>query len=72
MLRLLSPRDWAGMSVALGRRLSPDLLRQRLRVNRARPAEEFMPGMRPAPGIVDIAGFARWLESNPAAGRPRA
>ena len=28
-----------------------------------------MPGMRPAPGIDNIAGFARWLESNPAAGR---
>jgi hypothetical protein len=72
MLRLLSPRDWAAMTVALGRRLSPDLLRRRLRVNRARPAEEFMPGMRPAPGIDDIAGLARWLESNPAAGRPEA
>jgi hypothetical protein len=66
MLRLLSPRDWAGMTAALGRRLSPDLLRQRLRVNREQPAAEFMPGMRPAPGIEDIAGLARWLE----AGRP--
>jgi hypothetical protein len=66
MLRLLTPRDWAGMTVALGRRLSPALVRQRLRVNRDQPAEEFMPGMRPAPGIEDIAGLARWLE----AGRP--
>jgi hypothetical protein len=54
------------MTVALGRRLSPALVRQRLRVNRDQPAEEFMPGMRPAPGIEDIAGLARWLE----AGRP--
>jgi glycosyltransferase involved in cell wall biosynthesis len=72
MLRLLSARDWAGMTVAVGRRLSPDLLRQRLRVNRDQPAEEFMPGMRPAPGIDDIAALARWLESNQAAGRPEA
>ncbi len=66
MLRLLGPRDWAGMTAALARRLSPRLVRDRLRVNRERPAEEFMPGMQRAPGIDDIAGFARWLE----AGRP--
>ena len=63
MLRLLRPRDWAAMSAALGRRLSPALVRERLRVNREEPAEEFMPGMRPAPGVDTIAGLARLLES---------
>ncbi len=65
MLRLLTPSDWAGMAAALGRRMSPELVRSRMRVNRDRPAEEFMPGMRPTP-VEDIAGLARWLE----AGRP--
>jgi len=63
MLRLLRPRDWAAMTLALGRRLRPALVRERLRVNREEPAEEFMPGMRPAPGVETIAGLARWLES---------
>jgi hypothetical protein len=69
MLRLLTPRDWVRMAAALGRRLDPSLVRRRLRVNRDEPAAEFMPGMRPAPGIEGIAGLARWLESEQAAER---
>jgi glycosyltransferase involved in cell wall biosynthesis len=59
LLRRLPPRDWAALARGLSERMDFAMLRNRLRVDRAEPAREFMPGMRPLVDVDDISGLAR-------------
>jgi glycosyltransferase involved in cell wall biosynthesis len=59
LLRRLTPRDWVDLVRGLAERVDLEMVRRRLRVNRAEPAREFMPGMRELPDVHDIAGLAR-------------
>ena len=58
LLRGLSPRDYVSLSRGLASRVDLAMLRKRLFVNRSEPAAEFMPGMRPLPGVTDISELA--------------
>jgi hypothetical protein len=60
-LRLLSVRDWAGFARLLAPRLTPRKLRARLSIDRADPASQLWPGMRPLPEVSNIAEFAAWV-----------
>jgi hypothetical protein len=61
MLRLLGSRDWPPLLRMLAARLHPAKLSRRLRIDRADPAPQLWPGMRPLPGVSDIAQFAAWV-----------
>ena len=58
LLRRLSARDYVALARGLASRLDLAMVRKRLSVNRAQPAAEFMPGMRPLPGVTDISELA--------------
>ncbi len=61
MLRLLKPGDWPPLARMLAARLRPEKLWRRLRIDRADPAPQLWPGMRPLPQVSDIAEFAAWV-----------
>ncbi len=60
LLRRLEARDWPPLAKMLAARLSPAKL-SRLHINRADPAPQLWPGMRPLPQVNDIVQFAAWV-----------
>jgi glycosyltransferase involved in cell wall biosynthesis len=62
-LRHLTAADWVSLARGLASRVDLEMLRRRLRVDRAEPAREFMPGMQPLPDVEDIAGLAELVGS---------
>ena len=67
--RLLSAGDVLGFTWLLLSRLSPGMLRRRLRIDREDPASQLWPGMRPIPEVSNIAEFTAWISRD---GRSRA
>jgi hypothetical protein len=59
--RMLGARDWALAARLLARRLRPAAVRRRLQLDRADPASQVWPGMRPLPEVADILEFADWI-----------
>jgi Glycosyl transferase family 2 len=63
-LRLVSLVDWLRFARLLAPRLTPGRLRTRLSIDRADPASQLWPGMRPLPGVTDITEFAAWIATH--------
>jgi hypothetical protein len=66
--RLLGPRDWAGLTGLLAKRLRPGRVRRRVAIGGEAAVPNLWPGMRPVPEVGDIVEFSRWIEAR----RPRA
>lgn len=62
-LRLLSPRDVAGLLRMGAARLQPAKLKRALWIDRGEPVGDLWPGMRPLPEVSDIVEFARWIDA---------
>lgn len=63
----LSPGDWRALLRGITRRDNLRAAIKQLRVRRSDHAQQLWYGLRPLPGVEDIAGFAEWLTARRAA-----
>jgi hypothetical protein len=60
-VRLLRPRDWAGLFRLLAKRLRPRAVKRRVHLGGGAATSTLWPGMRPLPEVKDIVEFRDWV-----------
>lgn len=62
-LRLLSGREWLGLTRLFAKRLRPGALRRRLHLGGESAVSTLWPGLQPLPEVSDNVAFASWIEA---------